>query len=127
MSEVTVPLHTVAHGRAGDKGNRLNISLAPYLPEAFPYLLEQVSAARVEALFAHKGTTNVTRYELPKLPALNFVIDDALEGGVNATLSQDLHGKTLSFLMLGEITVRLPAACVPPANLAAAGLTPERG
>ena len=127
MSEVTVPLHAVAHGRAGDKGNRLNISLAPYLPEAFPYLLEQVSAGRVEALFAHKGATKVTRYELPKLPALNFVIDDALEGGVNATLSQDLHGKTLSFLLLGEITVRLPAACVPPANLAAASLTPERG
>ena len=117
MSELTLRLHAVAHGRAGDKGNRLNISLAPYLPEAFPYLCAQVSAARVEALFAHKGVTKVTRYELPRLPALNFVIDDALEGGVNATLSQDLHGKTLSFLLLGEITVRLPAACVPPANL----------
>ena len=37
---------------------------------------------------------------LPRLTALNFVIDDVLEGGVNGSLGLDGHGKGLSFLML---------------------------
>ena len=40
-----------------------------------------------QTAFAHKGATRVTRYLLPNLPAMNFVIDDALEGGVNGSLS----------------------------------------
>ena len=113
MSSITVPLHAVAHGRAGDKGNLSNISVVPYLPDAFPHLKAQVTEARVLELFRHKGASAVTRYELPNLPAMNFVIDDALEGGVNSALCQDLHGKTLSFLLLGEMTVTVPVACVP--------------
>ncbi|MDP4796473.1 MAG: hypothetical protein NWR87_06130 [Rhodospirillales bacterium] len=110
---VTVPLHAVAHGRAGDKGNRSNISLIPYIAEAFPYLVDQVSEARVLELFRHKGATTVMRYELPNVLAMNFVIDNALEGGVNSALTQDLHGKTLSFMLLGEIEVTVPKSCIP--------------
>ena len=114
MSELlTVPLHAVAHGRAGDKGNRSNISVIAYLPDAAEHLREQVTEEKVLTLFRHKGATAVTRYELPNLNALNFVIDNALEGGVNSSLSQDLHGKTLSFLLLGEIMVTVPRQCIP--------------
>jgi hypothetical protein len=113
MSMVEVPLHAVAHARAGDKGNRSNVSLVPYLPEAFRYLVEQVTEERMLAVFAHKGATRVTRYVLPKLPAMNFVIDDALEGGVNGSLCLDGHGKALSFLVLGDIRVRVPQECIP--------------
>lgn len=110
---LTLPLHAVAHGRAGDKGNRSNISVVAYLPDAFTYLCKQVTEQKVLDLFRHKGATKVTRYVLPNLNALNFVIDDALEGGVNSALTQDLHGKTLSFLLLGEIEVTVPVSCVP--------------
>ncbi len=113
MRTVTVPLHAVAHARAGDKGNRSNISVIPYLPEAFPYLVEQVTEERVLGVFAHKGATAVRRYVLPKLPAMNFVIDNALEGGVNSSLCLDGHGKALSFLLLGDIEVRVPLECIP--------------
>jgi len=113
MKMLDVPLHAIAHGRAGDKGNRSNISVIAYLPEAYDELLAQVTENRVLALFRHKGATRVTRYELANLWALNFVIDDALEGGVNASLGIDGHGKTLSFLLLGEITVRVPETCLP--------------
>jgi hypothetical protein len=47
------------------------------------------------------GALAVTRYELPKLRALNFVIEDALGGGVTVSRAQDMHSKSLSFLMLG--------------------------
>lgn len=103
----SVPLHAIAHGRAGDKGNRLNVSVIAYHPDAWPLLLEQVTEERVLSLFTHRGARRARRYELPQLQALNFVIDDALEGGVNSALCLDTHGKTSSFLVLG-IHVEVP-------------------
>ena len=102
-----VPLHAVAHSRAGDKGNRLNLSLIPYDPAHYAAISEQVTEERVLALFRHRGATRVTRYDLPLLHAFNFVVDDVLEGGVNGSLNLDGHGKTHSFRLLG-LTLRLP-------------------
>jgi len=96
-----VRLHELAHARAGDKGNWSNISLIAYHASAWPVLRDQVTEERVLALFRHRGATAVSRYELPSLRALNFVIRDALEGGVNASLNLDIHGKTLSYRLLG--------------------------
>lgn len=107
MKQATIKLHDLAHARAGDKGNRLNISVIAYSADAWPFLLEQVTAARVEELFKHRGASRVVRYELPKLHALNFVIDDVLEGGVNSGLALDTHGKTNSFRLLG-LTLLVP-------------------
>jgi hypothetical protein len=114
---VEVPLHAVAHGRAGDKGNRLNVSLFPYDPALYPLLAEQVTAERVHELFRHRGATGVRRYELPLIAGLNFVIDDVLEGGVNGSLNLDGHGKTNSFRLL-TLPVRVPAHFVRHAPVA---------
>ena len=108
---VVVPLHEIAHGRAGDKGNRCNISVIGFVPEVYPYLVDQVTPDRVHAFFAHRGAGAVTRYELPRLGALNLVIDDVLEGGVNGSLNLDGHGKTLSFHLL-SMPVTVPADLV---------------
>ena len=102
-----VPLHRLAHGRAGDKGNRLNVNIIAYSDAAWPILLSDVTEGRVRDIFHFRGATGVRRYELPLLRALNFVIDDALEGGVNSSLGLDTHGKTLSYLVLG-LSVRIP-------------------
>ncbi|MCO6418348.1 hypothetical protein JYK14_19570 [Siccirubricoccus sp. KC 17139] len=107
MEMAEVALHAVAHARAGDKGNRSNISLIPYDPALYPLLAEQVTEERVLALFRHRGATRCTRYDLPKLAAFNFVIDDVLEGGVNGSLNLDGHGKTQSFRLL-SLTVTVP-------------------
>ena len=104
-------LHRVAHSRAGDKGNRVNLSLIPYRPELYAILAEQVTAERVLALFAHRGATAARRYDLPLLHAFNFVVDDALEGGVNNALNQDGHGKSHSFRLLAT-EVDVPDALV---------------
>jgi hypothetical protein len=109
---VEVPLHAVAHSRAGDKGNRCNMSLMPYDPRLYPLLAEQVTEARVLDLFRHRGATKVTRYDLPRLQAFNFVVDDVLEGGVNGSLNLDGHGKTQSFRLL-SLTVRVPKGALP--------------
>jgi hypothetical protein len=95
-----VPLHRLAHARTGDKGNRLNMSVIAYRAEDYPLLLEQVTVERIRSLLAHRGCGEIVRYELPLLGALNFVIDDVLEGGVNGSLNLDGHGKCLSSLVL---------------------------
>ena len=105
---VRVPLHEVAHGRTGDKGNRVNISVIPYQDDAWPLLLEQLTPERVKAWFAAKGAGTVVRYELANLKAMNFVIDDVLQGGVNGALNLDGHGKSLAFHLL-SIPVEVPA------------------
>jgi hypothetical protein len=109
---IEVPLHAVAHSRAGDKGNRLNMSLIPYRAELYPILAEQVTAERVLELFRHRGATACVRHDLPLLHAFNFVVDEVLEGGVNGSLNLDGHGKTNSFRLLG-LTVRVPKALLP--------------
>ena len=96
----TVPLHTLAHARTGDKGNRSSISVIAFDAAHWDLLVAQVTEARVAALFAHRRPTVVRRYLLPRLHAMNFVLDDVLDGGVNGALNLDAHGKTLSSLML---------------------------
>lgn len=105
---IVVPLHSVAHARAGDKGNRLNVCVMPYTPQAFAALAQQLTPERVLQAYAHRGATSVKRYELPLLPAFNFVIDNVLEGGVNGSLNLDGHGKSNSFILLG-LTVNVSA------------------
>ncbi|ALM53269.1 hypothetical protein [Halomonas huangheensis] len=96
----TLRLHDIAHARAGDKGDRLNLAVFVYDPQDYPCLMETVTESRVLALFAHRGASRVRRYPMPGLYGMNLVIDDVLQGGVNGALNLDGHGKTLSFLLL---------------------------
>ena len=108
MTSRTVPLYRAAHGRTGDKGNRSNISVIAWHPALWPVLVEQVTEARVAAQFAHRRPSRVTRHLLPNLEAMNFVLDDVLDGGVNDALNLDSHGKALSFLLL-DLPIEVPA------------------
>ena len=98
--DASVPLYRLAHGRTGDKGNRSNISMIAWHPALYPLLLEQLTAEAVRAHFVLRQPSAVTRYELPNLCALNFVLDDVLDGGVNGALNLDAHGKALAYLLL---------------------------
>jgi hypothetical protein len=113
---VEVPLYELAHARSGDKGNRLNIAVVCREPAFYPALAAALTAERVAEIFASRRPARVVRYELPKLHAFNFVLDEVLEGGVNASLGLDGHGKSLSFLLLAA-SVRMPAALLEPARL----------
>lgn len=104
-----VPLYELAHARTGDKGSRANISLIAYRPQDYQLLVDQVTEERVAAHFAHRKPTRVQRFLLPKIGAMNFVLDDVLDGGVNDSLNLDMHGKALSFHLLAmEVRVASP-------------------
>jgi hypothetical protein len=106
---IDVPLYRLAHARTGDKGNRSNISVIAYEARYFPLLVEQVSEERIAAHFAYRKPTSVVRYLLPKIAAMNFVLEDVLDGGVNDSLNLDMHGKALSFHLL-TLIVQVPAS-----------------
>ncbi len=109
---LTVPLYRLAHGRTGDKGNRSNISVIAWQPALWDVLVEQVTEAAVARQFALRRPRQVTRYLLPQLQAMNLVLDDVLDGGVNDALNLDSHGKALSYLLL-DMPVRVPARLAP--------------
>jgi hypothetical protein len=109
---LTVPLWRAAHGRTGDKGNRSNISVIAWHPALYPVIAEQLTEVRLFAQFAHRRPARIARYELPTLHALNIVLDEVLDGGVNDALNLDSHGKALSFLLL-DIPIDVPAELAP--------------
>jgi hypothetical protein len=104
---VDVQLYEIAHSRAGDKGDRLNISLILYNADLWPWVLKSVSSQAVKVHFSDRSPSHVERYLLPHLYAMNFVMDHVLEGGVNRSLALDRHGKTLSYRLL-EMVVNVP-------------------
>ncbi|MDL5362071.1 hypothetical protein [Halalkalicoccus sp. NIPERK01] len=91
----------LAHARAGDKGDTLNIAVFANNQEAFERLEEELTAEIVEETFDPLISGTVERYTLPELQSFNFVLYNALAGGVTTSLRIDSHGKSLSYVLLG--------------------------
>jgi len=90
----------IAHARAGDKGNTSNVCVWAYDAADYPLLKETVTADRIRRAYPDLIRGSVERYEIEHLHGLNFVMREALEGGVNASLNLDSHGKSWSYLIL---------------------------
>lgn len=93
-------LREIAHSRAGDKGNRSTLSVIAYDIKHFPAIQRALTAQRVKQHYTGIVKGEVERYELPHLGALNFVLHDALGGGVTRSLALDAHGKCLGSAIL---------------------------
>jgi hypothetical protein len=96
----SVPLLRLAHARSGDKGDSANIGVVAYEADLYPILVEQLTADRVRTHFRDWVKGEVTRYELPNLHALNFVMRRALDGGGTVSLRTDAQGKVLSAALM---------------------------
>ena len=113
MIKLDLPVHAIAHARAGDKGDVSNISLISYLDSGWDNIFNLATEEKVYEIFKHLGATKVQRFELPYLKALNFVIQSALGGGVNSSLRLDRHGKTLSSHLLHELILPISEDMIP--------------
>ena len=96
-----VLLRELAHARAGDKGDRSNVAVFVYDPKHYGAVKAQLTPERLKTEFCRLLRGPIRRFALDHLGALNFVMDEALEGGVNQSLNLDAHGKSWSFLLLG--------------------------
>jgi len=101
-----VPLSRLAHARSGDKGDISNIGVIATNPRHYPVLLREVTADRVKRHFGPLVEGSVTRFELPNLSGLNFIMEKALDGGGTISLRTDAQGKTHGAALLAmEIEV----------------------
>ena len=93
-------LRQLAHSRTGDKGDSSNVSVIVYQLQDYPLIEQQLTTERIRAHLGGRVRGEVTRYCLPSLGAINFVLQDALTGGVTRSLALDPHGKCISGLIL---------------------------
>jgi hypothetical protein len=100
MSGARRLVRDIAHARAGDKGNTSNVCVWAYDAVDYPLLKETLTVDRIRRAYPDLIRGSVERYEIEHLHGLNFVMREALEGGVNASLNLDSHGKSWSYLIL---------------------------
>ncbi|XP_053114086.1 uncharacterized protein LOC128328277 isoform X1 [Hemicordylus capensis] len=99
-------LEDLAYTRSGDKGNSANIGVIARHPLYYPYLKKSLTAETIESYFQHllekeqSGERLVTRYELPGIYGLNFVLKNSLGGGGTASLRSDPQGKAFGQMLL---------------------------
>ncbi len=93
-------LSTIAHSRAGDKGNILILSLIPFEEKDFDLLVNTVTSDKVKEHLKNQVKGEVIRYVLPELKAMQFTCYEALGTGVTTSLALDAHGKSMSYALL---------------------------
>jgi len=103
----TVRLLDIATVRSGDKGDNANIGVIARDPDYYPAIEEQITADRVKDFYDHFVQGDVTRFEMPSLRALNFILEEALDGGGATSVRIDRQGKAMCEAML-QMEVELP-------------------
>ncbi|XP_077598159.1 uncharacterized protein LOC144213524 isoform X3 [Stigmatopora nigra] len=110
-------LEELAYTRSGDKGDSANIGVIARHPLLFPYLKKHLTSSAVEDYLAHLFPSGrrgaVTRYTLPGINGLNFLLKDCLGGGGVASLRSDPQGKALAQMLLDLELDGLPDLAPP--------------
>ena len=98
---IEVPLETLAWGRSGDKGDKANIGIIARKAEYLPWIAKVLTTDYVADRFAHFMTAPaIDRFYMPGLPALNFLLHNALGGGGIASLRNDPQAKAYAQVLL---------------------------
>jgi len=102
-----VQLMEIAIARSGDKGDGSNIGIMAKTPAIYEFLEKNLTAEVVKDYFKEICFGKVTRFEIPNLQALNFLLDDSLGGGGTETLITDAQGKVHGLGLL-HLTMDVP-------------------
>ena len=100
----TVPLVRLAWARSGDKGNLFNVAVIARRPEYLPYIAAALTPELVGQhygrILGHDGPLAVNLFSVPGISALNFVVQNSMDGGVLASTSMDPIAKGMAQLLL---------------------------
>jgi hypothetical protein len=99
---ITVPLREICLGRSGDKGDTVNIGVLARSEEIYQYLKHDLTASKVAEMFFGMVKGRVKRFEIDNLHALNFLLEEALDGGGTKSLMIDAQGKTFATALLNQ-------------------------
>ncbi len=105
LSEVR--LQRLCYARSGDKGDTCNIGVLARSEPVYHWIVQNLKPALVKRFFRGKVHGKVTRYELPNLLGLNFLLEQSLGGGGTTSLLVDPQGKTMSQALL-QLKVKVP-------------------
>lgn len=103
MERVVIRVGELASGRAGDKGDVLDLTLVASDDAAYARLASALDADTVHGLLNRVVPGPVRRYELPGLRALKYVLPQALAGGVYASLRPGLHWQKAAIWLLLDL------------------------
>lgn len=95
----------LAAGRAGDKGDMLDLTLVAADDAGYRRLEREVTAEVARRALNQVVPGEVRRYEIPGLRALKFVAPSALPGGVYATLHAGLHWQKAAIAILLDLEI----------------------
>jgi hypothetical protein len=121
-----ISLREIAYSRAGEKGKDSNVSVIVYDDRDYDLILNQITVEAVRALFGPITKGQILRYETPRISALNFVLENVLEGGRSRTLAFEESGKALSSLIL-TIAVNVPDDYMPNRTPKPVAVPPSAG
>ena len=93
-------LREIAYSRSGDKGDVSNLCVFVYDDDNWELLQREVTVDKVREKFGDLVKGDIVRYELPGTKGLNYVMTEALGGGVSMSLRADPHGKAYQSLIL---------------------------
>jgi len=98
----------IAVGRSGDKGSTLDLTVVARDDEGFRLIDRTLTHERASVALGWAMPGAVTRYAVPGLRALKFVIEGALPGGVYATLHAGLHWQKAAISTLLDLPIEAP-------------------
>ncbi len=108
---VAVPLWVLVGARSGDKGGDANVGIWADDDAVAAWLRREFSTALLKELLPEVERYPVSRYPLPNLRAVNFVVHGLLGWGVASNLRLDTQAKGLGELLRSR-AVEVPAALV---------------
>ncbi len=102
-------LGDVYAARSGDKGGNANLGIWGKTQEAYDFLHQYLTVAKLKEIMKDAAPYEIERYEFPNLYALNFYIKGFLEDGVAANAKIDGQAKTLGEYLRAK-KVELPTS-----------------
>ncbi|MFD6516230.1 acyclic terpene utilization AtuA family protein [Rhodococcus sp. NPDC060176] len=93
QSSLSVPLGTIAGARSGDKGGNANVGVWVRTDDQWKWLAHTLTVEKLKELLPEAAELTVTRYQLPHLRAVNFVIEGILGQGVASQARFDPQAK----------------------------------
>lgn len=96
---------SIAVGRSGDKGSALDLTIVAESDAAWTLISTFLTQETAQRALGDVVPGSVTRYAVPGLRALKFVVEGALPGGVYATLHAGLHWQKAAIYALLDLDI----------------------
>jgi hypothetical protein len=99
---VKVKLRDICLARSGDKGDVSNIGVLARSEKIYQFIKEKITIEYIKDLFKDFCKGKVIRYEMDNLLAINFLLEESLDGGGTKSLMIDAQGKTFASSLLNQ-------------------------